>query len=119
MGATPDPAAFLQALGGELRLRCVLLLHAEGELCVCELTYALDQAQPKVSRHLGQLRQAGVVECHRRGTWMHYRIHPELPEWASAVIADLAAGHREAPPFVDDRRALRAMPDRPENPCCA
>ncbi|HKL78686.1 MAG TPA: metalloregulator ArsR/SmtB family transcription factor [Gammaproteobacteria bacterium] len=116
---TIDAAAFFRALGDETRLRCLALLHAEGELCVCELTYALDLAQPKISRHLGQLRNAGVVESHRHGTWMHYRLHPELPAWAAAVIADWLAGCAEASPFKEDRQALHAMPDRPENACCA
>lgn len=114
-----DPAAFFRALGDDTRLRSVALMSAEGELCVCELTYALDMPQPKISRHLAQLRQAGVVECHRRGTWMHYRLHPDLPDWAAAVIADWTAGLAAQPPFADDRRTLHAMPQRPENPCCA
>ncbi len=114
-----DPAAFFRALADETRIRCVVLLHTEGELCVCELTYALDQPQPKISRHLSHLRQAGVVESHRRGTWMHYRIHPDLPDWAAAVIADLAGGHAGRPPYAEDGEALRVMPNRPDNPCCA
>lgn len=114
-----DNAAFFRALGDDTRLRCVALLHAEGELCVCELTYALDQAQPKVSRHLGQLRQAGVVESHRRGTWIHYRLHPDLPAWARAVIGEWVAACADSEPYRSDRRTLHAMPDRPENTCCA
>ncbi len=114
-----DPAVFFRALGDATRLRCVVLLHGEGELCVCELIYALDQAQPKISRHLGQLRQAGVVENHRRGTWMHYRLHPDLPGWAEAVIADMAASQRGSLPFIRDREMLRAMPNRPDTACWA
>ncbi|MFA9460311.1 ArsR/SmtB family transcription factor [Thiohalorhabdus sp. Cl-TMA] len=114
-----EAAQFFRALGDETRLRCVALLHAEGELCVCELAYALDLAQPKISRHLSQLRHAGVVESHRRGTWMHYRLHPELPDWARAVLDQWVAGCAGTSPFEDDRRVLHAMPDRPENTCCA
>lgn len=114
-----DAAAFFRALGDDTRLRCLALLHAEGELCVCELTHALDLAQPKISRHLGQLRQAGVVESHRRGTWMHYRLHPDMPAWVRAVIEDWAADQAGSAPYADDRRALDAMPDRPQNACCA
>lgn len=114
-----DPATFFRALGDATRLRCVVLLYGERELCVCELTYALDQAQPKVSRHLGQLRQAGVVESHRRGTWMHYRLHPDLPDWAGAIIADMAASQGGSLPFVHDREVLRAMPNRPDTACQA
>ena len=114
-----DIAAFFRALGDDTRLRCVALLHAEGELCVCELTQALGQAQPKISRHLGQLRHAGVVAAHRRGTWMHYRLHPELPEWAATVIADWVAAAAGASPYADDRRALHDLPDRPVSACSA
>jgi ArsR family transcriptional regulator len=114
-----DAATFFRALGDATRLRCLALLHAEGELCVCELTHALDLAQPKISRHLGQLRQTGVVDSHRRGTWMHYRLSPDMPEWARAVIDDWAAGCAGSSPYAGDREALHAMPDRPANACCA
>ncbi|MEF8982373.1 ArsR/SmtB family transcription factor [Thiohalorhabdus sp.] len=114
-----DAATFFRALGDATRLRCLALLHAEGELCVCELTYALDLAQPKISRHLGQLRQAEVVEAHRHGAWMHYRVNPDLPDWARAVVDEWARAAVAAAPYADDRRALHGMPDRPENTCCA
>jgi len=52
---------FFQLLSDETRLRCLLLLQKEGELCVCELVYALDIIQPKISRHLAALRDAGIV----------------------------------------------------------
>ncbi|MBK1726647.1 ArsR/SmtB family transcription factor [Halorhodospira neutriphila] len=114
-----ESPAFFRALSDETRLRCVALLQAEGQLCVCELTYALGMEQPKVSRHLAQLRQAGVVEPRRCGTWIHYRLHPELPPWAQAVIAAWTDGCAGSPPFSDDRRALHAMPNRPEAARCA
>ena len=63
-------------LADPTRLRCVVLLQREGELCVCELVHALDLPQPKVSRHLALLREAGVVEDRRAGQWVHYRLHP-------------------------------------------
>ena len=62
-----------RALGDETRLRMVALL-AHGELCVCHLEKALDLSQPNVSRHLGILRSAGVVEARREGTWVYYSI---------------------------------------------
>jgi len=114
-----ESVAFFRALGDETRLRCLALLHAEGELCVCELTHALDMAQPKVSRHLAQLRNAGVVAAHRRGTWMHYLIHPDLPEWACRVLEEWTTACAGQAPFTEDLRSLHAMPDRPDNACCA
>ena len=62
-----------KALSDETRLRIVALL-AHGELCVCHLEEALRLSQPKVSRHLGMLRAAGVVEDRRDGTWVYYRL---------------------------------------------
>ena len=51
----------------------------------------LDLPQPKVSRHLGVLRAAGLVATRREGLWIHYRIHPDLPEWARTVLVAVAA----------------------------
>lgn len=62
-----------RALGDETRLRIVALL-AHGELCVCHIEKALDLSQPNVSRHLGVLRAAGVVDARREGTWVYYSI---------------------------------------------
>jgi ArsR family transcriptional regulator len=49
--------AFFKMLADSTRLRCLLLMQAEGELCVCELTHALNLSQPKISRHLAHLRE--------------------------------------------------------------
>lgn len=65
-----------KALGDETRLRIVALL-SHGELCVCHLEEALGLSQPNVSRHLGLLRMAGVVEHRREGSWIYYRLAPQ------------------------------------------
>lgn len=62
-----------KALGDEARLKIVALL-AHGGLCVCHVEEALALSQPTVSRHLSVLRAAGVVEAHRKGTWVYYRL---------------------------------------------
>ncbi len=64
---------FFKALSDLTRLRMLVLLNCEGELCVCELTHALDEIQPKISRHLAQLRELGVVLDRRQGQWIYYR----------------------------------------------
>lgn len=81
--------SFFHALSDPTRLRCLALLHAQGELCVCDLTRALGQSQPKISRHLALLRDLGIVKARREGVWMHYHLHSGLPEWARGVL-DLA-----------------------------
>ena len=63
-----------KALSDETRLR-ILRLLAEGELCVCDITAALDMVQPKVSFHLGALKEAGLIKDRKQGKWTHYRLN--------------------------------------------
>ncbi|MDN3517780.1 metalloregulator ArsR/SmtB family transcription factor [Aquisalimonas lutea] len=108
-----DPETFFRALSDPTRLRCLLLLMAEGRLCVCEFVHALDLSQPRVSRHLGHLRDLGIVLDERRGQWVHYRLHPALPQWAHDVLE--AAFQAEG--LRDIRQRLASMPDRPSAAC--
>ena len=110
--------AFFSSLANKLRLRLVILLQQEGELCVCELTHAVGAAQPTVSRHLAELRRAGLVAGRRQGLWIYYRLHPELPDWAKRVIAATVLGVAVQAPYTEDRRALETMSGRPALNCC-
>jgi ArsR family transcriptional regulator len=114
-----DPTTFFAALSHQTRLRCLLLLLAHGELCVCELTHALGIAQPAMSRHLALLRDGGLVLDRREGLWIHYRVHPDLPEWALDVLRDTAAGVARSEPYAADAAALADMPNRPGASRCA
>ena len=110
---------FFQLLSDPTRLRSLLLMQHEGELCVCELVHALGEIQPKVSRHLAALRDAGVVTDRRQGQWIYYRLNPDLPGWAQRVIDATIAGAADQQPFINDLAALTGMPDRPNAACCA
>jgi ArsR family transcriptional regulator len=111
-----DPKEFFSALANDTRLRCLVLLMQHQELCVCELTYAIGAAQPHISRHLAQLRELGLVSDRREGLWIHYRIHPQLPDWGKAVLQTTTEGVANRSPFATDERALSAMPNRPGAP---
>lgn len=100
------------ALTHSIRLRCLLLLLRENELCVCELTHAIKAAQPNISRHLAHLREAGLVVDRREGLWIHYRINPKLPDWVRGVLRDTFEGVANEEPFASDASALAAMPNR-------
>ncbi len=63
------------ALGDPIRLKVVKLLARHDALCVCELQEAFDVGQPTVSHHLRVLRDAGLVDVQRRGTWAYYSLH--------------------------------------------
>jgi len=110
---------FFKILGDLTRLRVLALLSREGELCVCELTHALGEIQPKISRHLALLREAEVVLDRRQGQWIYYRLNSKLPDWAEAVLAETADGIAKQAPFSNDQRALSKMPNRPGSACCA
>jgi ArsR family transcriptional regulator len=73
-------------MSDDTRLTIILLLKQAGELCVCELTAALELSQPKISRHLAMLRESGLLQDRRSGKWVHYRLSPHIPVWAAAII---------------------------------
>lgn len=80
---------FLKALSDPTRLKIVQLLNQKQALCVCDIISELDQPQPTISRHLNQLKQIGILESERKGTWIWYSISQELPNWGKAVIGAL------------------------------
>jgi|SRR5690348_10530858 len=69
-------AARFKALADPTRVAIVNRL-AQGECCVCDLNAAFDLSQPTISHHLKVLRDAGLVESTRRGTWAYYRLVPD------------------------------------------
>jgi ArsR family transcriptional regulator len=110
---------FFKMLADSTRLRCLMLMQSEGELCVCELTHALNLSQPKISRHLAHLREAGVLVARRNGTWMNYRINPDLQGWLLGILQATLDGIRHTEPFISDRKMLDNMANRPGLVCCA
>jgi ArsR family transcriptional regulator len=74
-------AALLKAMADPYRLTMLATLAAsDHEVCVCDFTDALPLNQPTVSHHLRILREAGLVTCDRRGTWVHYQLAADAPE---------------------------------------
>jgi len=68
-----DLVIIFKALSDETRLRIIKLLE-QGELCVCDITAALDMVQPKVSFHLSALKEAGLIKDRKQGKWIHYSL---------------------------------------------
>ena len=89
------PLQLFKNLSDETRLGIVLLLKEMGELCVCDLCAALDQSQPKISRHLAMLRESGLLLDRKQGKWVHYRLSPHMPAWAAQVIAQAWLSQQE------------------------
>lgn len=112
-------ASFYSALSHDIRLRSLMLMQAQGELCVCELTHALGLSQPMISRHLALLREAGLVVDRRAGVWIYYSLNPDLPDWMKSVLVATCQGTEQQSPFKADLAKLQDMPNRPGARCCA
>jgi ArsR family transcriptional regulator len=83
--AAADLAATFKALADPTRVAIVNRLAAL-ECCVCDLTAAFELSQPTVSHHLRILRDAGLVEAERRGTWAFYRLTPDAVERLQGIF---------------------------------
>jgi ArsR family transcriptional regulator len=83
-----DLARMFKALGDPVRLQLLsrVASHAGGEACVCDLSVGLDLSQPTISHHLKVLREAGLLQCERRGTWVYYWVVPSALTQLSAVL---------------------------------
>lgn len=100
-----------QALSDRTRIR-LLNLMVDGEICVCFFVEVLAEPQPKISRHLAYLRNAGLVGTRREAKWMHYRItEPEHPAARAAFHAVLATFAKD-PDLQQDLETLA-------NACCS
>jgi ArsR family transcriptional regulator len=83
-------ADLFKALGDPYRLRILATLsRSKHECCVCDFTDAFPVNQPAVSHHLGVLRDAGLVRCERRGTWVYYRLADNLRERLATAIDEI------------------------------
>jgi len=80
-------ARMFKALADPIRLRLlsVIASHGGGEVCVCDLIGPFNVSQPTISHHLKVLREAGLVDSERRGTWVYYWVLPA----ALARLSDL------------------------------
>jgi ArsR family transcriptional regulator, arsenate/arsenite/antimonite-responsive transcriptional repressor len=88
-----DLAPLFKAVADPARLRLLSLIacHEGGESCVCDLTGAFDMTGPAVSYHLRVLREAGLISSERRGTWVYYRVNPQVMARMSAVLVPAPA----------------------------
>nr|WP_202457412.1 MULTISPECIES: metalloregulator ArsR/SmtB family transcription factor [unclassified Streptomyces] len=92
-------AKVFKALGDPVRLRLLSMIASRdgGEICVCDLTPAFDLSQPTISHHLKLLKQAGLIDSERRGTWVYYRLLPATTDQLAAVLARPQDSARQSP----------------------
>lgn len=81
-------APAFKALGDPVRLQLMSMIASapDGEICVCDLTPGFDLTGPTISHHLRTLREAGLVDAERRGTWVYYRPRPEIMRQLATLL---------------------------------
>ena len=99
----PDVRLF-HALADPTRLAIVRELAGAPEVCACDFTSCCDVRQPTVSHHLKVLREAGVIEAERRGTWVFYRLAPAAADRLKTFAAELAGAPQLIPASALRRR---------------
>jgi ArsR family transcriptional regulator len=107
---SPPLDLLFRALADRTRLR-LLNLIADREICVCCFVDILGDSQPKISRHLAYLRNAGIVAARRQGRWMHYRLALPQDGAATSILKETLAHLRNLPEMHSDLAKL-------ETSCC-
>lgn len=102
-------AQTLKALSDPIRLRIILLLQAEGELCVCDLIEALKLPQSTISRHLAYLKRSCWVDTRREGIWMYYTLSNESCAICKEILLTIKKHGASLPESLSDRSALAAF----------
>ncbi len=98
-------------MADKTRLRLLNLMR-EDEICVCYFTEVLGESQPKISRHLAYLRNAGLVSARRDGKWMHYKIEFPGNKIAAQILHDTLEGLKIQDDMSEDYERLEAV-------CCS
>ena len=99
-------AQIFKALSDPIRLRIVLLLQSEGELCVCDLMAVLKLPQSTVSRHLAYLKRSCWVDTRREGVWMHYQLSKESCQLCKELLDTIKRNINDLPEAASDRKSL-------------
>jgi ArsR family transcriptional regulator len=83
-------ADLLKALADPTRLTMVASLwRAQGPVCICDFTAALNLSQPTISHHMSKLKEAGLVVSEKQGIWVYYRLREDLPQSTSTLLSQL------------------------------
>jgi ArsR family transcriptional regulator len=111
-------AQTLKALSDPIRLRIILLLQAEGELCVCDIMAVLKLPQSTVSRHLAYLKRSCWVDIRRQGLWMYYTLSQDSCDICKDILQILEKHSGDLPEATTDRDALSVFQKTKDSPNC-
>ena len=102
-------AQIFKALSDPIRLRIILLLQSQGELCVCDLMAVLKLPQSTVSRHLAYLKRSCWVDIRRQGVWIYYQLSKESCEMCREMLDILKRNVSDHPEVAADRATLESV----------
>ena len=104
-------AGVFKSLADPVRLRLLSLIASfeGGEACVCDLTGRFDVSQPTISHHLRVLREAGLIDSERRGTWVYYWVLPDALSRLGSLLSTDAVGAVSAAGVVSAVGAVGAV----------
>lgn len=108
------PDQLFRAFADQTRLR-ILHLLSDGEICVCDIMGVLQAPQPKVSRHLGYLKRAGLVVDRKQGLWRYYSLAPATGALHKSLVGCVNGCLEDFPALRRDDRKLRALKKKA---CC-
>ena len=111
-------AQTIKALSDPIRLRIILLLQSQGELCVCDLMAVLKLPQSTVSRHLAYLKRGCWVDIRREGVWKYYSLSRESCTICKEMLQTLKQHASILPESNSDRTALALFQTTKINPAC-
>jgi ArsR family transcriptional regulator len=101
---------FFLALADKTRLRLLNLMR-ESEICVGSLVEVLNESQPKISRHLAYMRNAGIVETRRDGKWIYYKISQPTDGFAAGVLRETLVWLNSQAKMRDEYEKLMSITD--------
>jgi len=104
-----------RAFSDRTRLRILCLLHRR-EFCVGDIVDILQVPQPKISRHLANLRKAGLVTVRKSGLWSHYSLAPAETAFHKKLLSCLGNCFSEVPQIQADQARATAIKD--SGGCC-
>ena len=91
---------FLKTIGSlydETRLKILLFIHTNGEVCVCDIESSFEMSQSRISRHLKILKEAGFLKVDRRGRWAYYSIREPLDQFRQSILKEISYLRMEIP----------------------
>lgn len=85
-----ETSDLMKALADPTRLTMLASLwKSHDPICICDFTAGLELSQPTISHHMAKLREAGLVDCEKRGVWVYYRLHDKLAPSTRRLLGQL------------------------------